>query len=357
MEEDAGKLVHDDENDCSLIDYNRAGVPLIEIVSKPDMRTAEEVISYIENLKQIMEYLEVSDCKLNEGSMRADVNLSVREVGTTVYGTRTEMKNLNSFKAISRAIEHEAKRQIDIIESGNKVIQETRRWDDTKGCSFSMRSKEDSNDYRYFPEPDLVPIIISDEWINEIRGRQPELRTEKMLRYKEEYNLPDYDIDIITASKKMADLYENVVANGVNPKKVSNWLMGETFRLIRDRGMEPGDIKFSAENLAKLINLVEENKITNTVAKEVFEKVFDDNINPEEYVKAHGLMLIDNTDELISVIEEVFKNNTQSVEDYKNGKTKAMGYLVEQTMKAMKGKAAPDKINKLIKEKLDSLCG
>ena len=357
MEEDAGKLVHDDENDCSLIDYNRAGVPLIEIVSKPDMRTAEEVISYIENLKQIMEYLEVSDCKLNEGSMRADVNLSVREVGTTVYGTRTEMKNLNSFKAISRAIEHEAKRQIDIIESGNKVIQETRRWDDTKGCSFSMRSKEDSNDYRYFPEPDLVPIIISDEWINEIRGRQPELRTEKMHRYKEEYNLPDYDINLITASKKMADLYENVVANGVNPKKVSNWLMGETFRLIRDRGMEPGDIKFSAENLAKLINLVEENKITNTVAKEVFEKVFDDNINPEEYVKAHGLMLIDNTDELISVIEEVFKNNAQSVEDYKNGKTKAMGYLVGQTMKAMKGKAAPDKINKLIKEKLDSLCG
>ena len=220
-----------------------------------------------------------------------------------------------------------------------------------------MRSKEDSNDYRYFPEPDLVPIIISDEWINEIRGRQPELRTEKMLRYKEEYNLPDYDIDLITSSKKMADLYENVVANGVNPKKVSNWLMGETFRLIRDRGMEPGDIKFSAENLAKLINLVEENKITNTVAKEVFEKVFDDNINPEEYVKAHGLMLIDNTDELISVIEEVFKNNTQSVEDYKNGKTKAMGYLVGQTMKAMKGKAAPDMVNKLIKEKLDSLCG
>ena len=357
MEEDAGKLVHDEENDCSLIDYNRAGVPLIEIVSEPDMRTSEEVISYIENLKQIMEYLEVSDCKLNEGSMRADINLSVREMGTISYGTRTEMKNLNSFKAISRAIEHEAKRQIDIIESGNKVTQETRRWDDTKGCSFSMRSKEDSNDYRYFPEPDLVPIIISDEWINEIRGRQPELRTEKMLRYKEEYNLPDYDIDIITASKKMADLYENVVAKGVNPKKVSNWLMGETFRLIRDRGMEPGDIKFSAENLAKLINLVEENKITNTVAKEVFEKVFDDNINPEEYVKAHGLMLIDNTDELISVIEEVFKNNTQSVEDYKNGKTKAMGYLVGQTMKAMKGKAAPDKINKLIKEKLDSLCG
>lgn len=356
MEEDAGKLVHDDENDCSLIDYNRAGVPLIEIVSKPDMRTAEEVISYIENLKQIMEYLEVSDCKLNEGSMRADVNLSVREVGTTVYGTRTEMKNLNSFKAISRAIEHEAKRQIDIIESGNKVIQETRRWDDTKGCSFSMRSKEDSNDYRYFPEPDLVPIIISDEWINGIREKQPELRTEKMHRYKEEYKLPDYDIDIITSSKKMADLYENVVSLGVNPKKVSNWLMGETFRLIRDRGMEPGDIKFSAENLAKLINLVEENKITNTVAKEVFEKVFDDNINPEEYVKAHGLMLIDNTDELISVIEEVFKNNTQSVDDYKNGKTKAMGYLVGQTMKAMKGKADPDKVNKLIKEKLDALC-
>lgn len=355
MEEDAGKLVHNDEDNSSLIDYNRAGVPLIEIVSEPDMTSADEVIKYVEKIKEIMTYLGVSDCKLNEGSMRADVNLSVRKVGEKELGTRTEMKNLNSFRAITRAIEHEMKRQIELIEEGKEVIQETRRWDDNKGCSFAMRSKEDSNDYRYFPEPDLVPIAISDEWLEEIKGKQPELREEKIDRYKKEYDLPDYDIDLITGSKNIADLFENVVALDVNPKKVSNWLIGETFRLLRERGIDAEDLTISPQNFAKLITLVETKQINNTVAKEVFEKIFDGDIEPEEYVKANGLIMVDNTEELLKVIEEVFANNRQSIEDYHNGKTKAMGYLVGQTMKFMKGKAEPNKVNMLIKEKLDGM--
>ena len=355
MEEDAGKLVHNDEDNSSLIDYNRAGVPLIEIVSEPDMTSADEVIKYVEKIKEIMTYLGVSDCKLNEGSMRADVNLSVRKVGEKELGTRTEMKNLNSFRAITRAIEHEKKRQIELIEEGKEVIQETRRWDDNKGCSFAMRSKEDSNDYRYFPEPDLVPISISDEWLEEIKGKQPELREEKIDRYKKEYDLPDYDIDLLTGSKNIADLFENVVALDVNPKKVSNWLIGETFRLLRERGIDAEDLTISPQNFAKLITLVETKQINNTVAKEVFEKIFDGDIEPEEYVKANGLIMVDNTEELLKVIEEVFANNRQSIEDYHYGKTKAMGYIVGQTMKFMKGKAEPNKVNMLIKEKLEGM--
>ena len=321
------------------------------------MRNSDEVIKYIEKIKEIMTYLGVSDCKLNEGSMRADVNISIKRVDEKELGTRTEMKNINSFKAISRAIEHEKKRQIELIEEGKEVIQETRRWDDNLGCSFSMRSKEDSNDYRYFPEPDLVPIIISDKFLNDIKLNQPELREEKIERYKKEFSLPDYDIDLITESKNVADLFENVVALGVSPKKVSNWLIGETFRLVKERGIDVEKIKISPQNFAKLIKLVESKQISNTVAKEVFEKIFDEDIEPEEYVKTNGLIMVDNTEELIKVIDEVFANNPQSIEDYCNGKTKAMGYLVGQTMKAMKGKAAPDKVNTIIKEKLEILKG
>ena len=233
MEEDAGKLIHDEWENCSLVDYNRSGVPLIEIVSEPDMRSAEEVIAYLEKLRLIIQYLGASDCKLQEGSMRADVNLSVREVGAKEFGTRTEMKNLNSFKAIARAIEGEKNRQIDLLNEGKKVIQETRRWDDTKETSYAMRSKEDAQDYRYFPDPDLVPVQISDEWLEEIKANQPEFRTEKMLRYKEEYDIPDYDIDIITNSKHLADIFEATVAICNQPKKVSNWLMVETMRLLK----------------------------------------------------------------------------------------------------------------------------
>ena len=274
MEEDAGKLVHDDWEDCSLVDYNRSGVPLIEIVSEPDMRSAEEVIAYLEKLRMTIQYLGASDCKLNEGSMRADVNLSVREVGAGEFGTRTEMKNLNSFKAISRAIEGERARQIELIEEGKKVIQETRRWDDNKEYSYAMRSKEDAQDYRYFPDPDLVPIRISDEWIEAVKERQPELQDAKAERYKKEFDIPEYDIGIITGSKKLADIFEETTAICHNPKKVSNWLMVETMRLLKEKEMEPEDITFTPENLAALIQLTDENAINSTVAKEVFEKMF-----------------------------------------------------------------------------------
>lgn len=350
MEEDAGKLIHDEWEDCSLVDYNRSGVPLIEIVSEPDMRSAEEVIAYLEKLRLIIQYLGASDCKLNEGSMRADVNLSVREVGAEKFGTRTEMKNLNSFKAIQRAIEDERERQIDLIEEGKSVVQETRRWDDTKGYSYAMRSKEDAQDYRYFPDPDLTPVVISDEWIAEIKGRQPEFRDEKKARYISEFGLPEYDADIITLHKKMADIFEKTTAICKLPKKVSNYLMGETMKLLKAANKEPEDIDFSPENFAKLIVLAENGTINGSVAKDVFKKIFEEDIDPEKYVEENGLKMDNDEDALKATIEEIVAKNPQSVEDYKNGKDKAIGFLVGQTMKATGGKANPGVVNKLLKE-------
>ena len=352
MEEDAGKLVHDDWDDVSIVDFNRSGVPLIEIVSEPDMRSAEEVIAYLEKLRLIIQYLGASDCKLNEGSMRADVNLSVREVGAAEFGTRTEMKNLNSFRAIARAIEGEKNRQIDLIESGEKVVQETRRWDDAKESSHAMRSKEDAQDYRYFPEPDLVPIHISDEWLEEVRSRQPELRTEKLARYESEYEIPRYDAEIITASKHLADIFEQTVAICGKPKKVSNWLMVETMRLLKEQEMEPEDIVFSPEHLAALVELADAGTVNSTVAKEVFEQMFADDIDPKQYVEEHGLKTVNDEGALRQTIEQVIKDNPQSVDDYHNGKEKAIGFLVGQTMKAMKGKANPGMVNQILKELL-----
>jgi aspartyl-tRNA(Asn)/glutamyl-tRNA(Gln) amidotransferase subunit B len=355
MEEDAGKLVHDTWTDSSLVDFNRSGVPLIEIVSEPDMRSADEVIAYLEKLRETIQYLGASDCKLNEGSMRADVNLSIREAGSQEFGTRTETKNLNSFRAIARAIENETARQIDLLESGEKVVQETRRWDDTKEYSYPMRSKEDAQDYRYFPDPDLVPIIISDEWLEEIRSRQPEFREAKKLRYKEEYDIPDYDIDIITGTKRMADIFEEAIALGAAPKKVSNWLMVETMRLMKENGTDAENLSFSAANLAKLIKLVEDRTINGTVAKEVFEKVFAEDIDPEQYVEENGLKTVTDTGALNSAIQQVIANNPKSVSDYLGGKEKAIGALVGQTMKAMQGKADPGEVNRIIKEELEKL--
>ncbi len=352
MEEDAGKLIHDEWEDCSLVDYNRSGVPLIEIVSEPDMRSAEEVIAYLEKLRMMIQYLGASDCKLQEGSMRADVNLSVREAGTAEFGTRTEMKNLNSFRAIANAIEGERERQIDLIESGQKVVQETRRWDDGKGESYAMRSKEDAQDYRYFPDPDLVPVVVSDEWLAEIKAAQPEFRTEKMARYKEEYDIPDYDIEIITGTKRMADLFEETVKLCGQPKKVSNWLMVETLRLLKEKEMEPEDIRFSPEHLAGLIRLTDEKVINSTVAKEVFEVMFENDTDPEKYVEEKGLKTVSDEGALRKAVEDVIAANPKSVEDYHNGKEKAIGFLVGQTMKAMKGKAEPGMVNRLLKELL-----
>ncbi len=350
MEEDAGKLVHDDWDDASLVDFNRSGVPLIEIVSEPDMRSADEVIAYLEKLRMTIQYLGASDCKLNEGSMRADVNLSIREKGSTEFGTRTEMKNLNSFKAIARAIEGETERQIDLLEAGESVTQETRRWDDNKGSSHPMRSKEDAQDYRYFPDPDLTPIVITDEFLETIRARQPELRDEKLARYETEYAIPAYDAGILTSSKKMADFFEATTAICNNPKKVSNWLMGETMRLQKEKNLDQDEIPFSPQNLANLIELADSGKINNTVAKEVFEKIFEEDIEPKAYVEANGLASVSDAGELRGIVEEAIKNNPKAVEDYKAGKKKAAGAIVGQVMKATQGKANPGMINELIAE-------
>ena len=313
MEEDAGKLIHDEWEDISYVDYNRSGVPLIEIVSEPDMRCAQEVIAYLEKLRMMIQYLGASDCKLQEGSMRADVNLSVRPVGAKQFGTRTEMKNLNSFKAITRAIENERNRQIDLLEAGEAVVQETRRWDDAKEYSYAMRSKEDAQDYRYFPEPDLVPIVIHDQWLNEIRARQPELRDERRQRYKQQYGLPDYDADIITSSKKMADIFEAASEICQKPKKVSNWLMGETMRLLKETGQDPDELTLDAAKLAKVVELADSGALTNTAAKEVFEEVFKNNADPQAYMEEKGLKTVSDEGALKSTIEQVIKDNPQSV--------------------------------------------
>lgn len=352
MEEDAGKLIHDDWEEVSLVDYNRSGVPLIEIVSEPDMRSAEEVIAYLDKLRMIIQYLGASDCKMQEGSMRADVNLSVRKKGAAEFGTRTEMKNIGSFKAIARAIEAETARQIDLLEAGEKVVQETRRWNDEEGYSYAMRSKEDAQDYRYFPEPDLVPIVISDEWLQEIRDKQPELRDAKMKRYVDEFELPGYDAKILTSVKKLADFFEETTALCGKPKKVSNWLMGETMRLLKEHEMDAEDISFSPANLAKIIAFTEDGTINGTVAKEVFEQVFTKDIDVAKYVEEHGLKTVNDEGALRETVAKVIADNPKSVEDYRNGKEKAIGFLVGQTMKAMKGKANPGMVNKMLKEML-----
>lgn len=350
MEEDAGKLIHDDYEDCSYVDYNRSGVPLIEIVSEPDMRNADEVIAYLEQLRMIAQYVHASDCKLQEGSMRADVNISVREKGSEGFGTRTEMKNLNSFKAIARAIEGETARQIDLIEAGKKVIQETRRWDDTNGTSYPMRSKEDAKDYRYFPDPDLPPVNISEEWINNIKDAQPELQIPKKERYISEFKLPAYDAGILTSSKKLADIFEAAVDCGSNPKKVSNWLMGETLRLLKDRSEDPEDIRFSAEHLSALIKLTESGAVNNTVAKEVFEKMYEEDVDPVSYVEEHGLKTVNDEGALETVVKKVMESNPKVVEEYRGGKEKVLGFLIGQVMKELKGKADPAMAGEMLKK-------
>lgn len=348
MEEDAGKLIHDDWLDASLVDYNRSGVPLIEIVSEPDMRSSEEVIAYLEKLRTTIQYLGASDCKLQEGSMRADVNLSVREVGAKEFGTRTEMKNINSFKAIAHAIAGETARQIERLEDGKKVIQETRRWDDNKGASFPMRSKEDAKDYRYFPEPDLPPIVISQEWIDKIKAQEPEFKEERQERYQKEFGLPAYDANILTDSRKIAETFEKAAAICGNPKKVANWLMDDTMRLLKENAMDPEDIRFSPEHLAALVRLTDSNTINSSVAAEIFEKIFTDDIDPEKYVEEHGLKQVNDEGALEETIRGIVAANLQSVADYKAGKKKAIGFLVGQTMKAMKGKANPGLVNQIL---------
>ncbi len=354
MEEDAGKLVHDPWEDCTLVDYNRCGVPLIEIVSEPDMRSADEVIAYLEKLRLILKYLGVSDCKMQEGSLRADINLSVREAGAKEFGTRTEMKNMNSFKAIARAVEGERKRQIELLSYGGKVVQETRRWDENKDTSFAMRSKEDAQDYRYFPEPDLVPLVMDEEWLARIKAQEPELRDAKMARYETEFGIPAYDAAIITGAKRMADIFEETVAICGKPKEVSNWLMVETMRLLKETETDAEELKLEPKKLAALIGLIDGGKINRTVAKEVFEQIFKENIDPEEYVKEKGLIMLQDDGLVREAIDRVLAANGQSVADFLSGKEKAFGFLVGQTMKELKGKADPALVNTLLRKALSS---
>lgn len=352
MEEDAGKLIHDEQENLSYVDYNRSGVPLIEVVSEPDMRNAKEVIAYLEKLKMICQYLGISDCKLQEGSMRVDVNLSVRKCGSKRYGTRTEMKNLNSFRAITNAIENEAKRQIKLLENGEEVILETRRWDDIKMESYSMRSKEEAKDYRYFPEPDLVELALEDSLIDNIKEAQPEFADEKKERYIKDYELPEYDARLLTENKKIAEYFEEVVRLCGDSKKASNWFIGEVFRLLKSEQMEPEDIKFTPKYLADIINVVSEGKINLGNAKVVFEEVFRTNVEPLEFMKEHGLMMVSDTGAIEAAVVEVLAECANVVEDYYSGKDRAFGYLVGQVMKKMRGKGDPGKVNEILREKL-----
>lgn len=352
MEEDAGKLIHEEATGCSLVDYNRSGVPLIEIVSEPDMETAEEVIAYLEKLRMLCRYLEISDCKLQEGSMRVDVNLSVKEQGSKRLGTRTEMKNLNSFKAITRAIEAEKQRQIALLTEGKEIVQETRRWDDERGESYSMRSKEDAKDYRYFPEPDVPPVYVSEEWLQQIKERQPEFQEEKEARFQTEYGLPAYDAGILTQSKALARLFEETAKLSGYPKKTANWFMGELLRLLKETNREPEALSVTPKHLADLVTAVETGKINQTGAKEVFAKIVEDDIEPLSYMEEHGLTSLSDEGVLSGAIEAVCAENADLVEEYRAGKEKVFGFLVGQVMKKTKGKADPGKVNVLLKESL-----
>ena len=352
MEEDAGKLVHDPWIDQTRADYNRCGVPLIEIVTEPDFRTADEVIAYLEKLKETLQYLGVSDCKMQEGSLRCDVNLSVRPAGSDELGTRTEMKNLNSFKAIARAIGYEARRQIELIEEGKRVVQETRRWDENKDASYAMRSKENAQDYRYFPEPDLPPIELSQAYLDGLRAGQPELAEAKRARYQADYGLPAYDCEMITSDKALAAFFEALVELGAPPKQGANWIMGEVLGALSLRGMEPKDMKLTPPTLARLIALVGEGRLNRNTAVKVFEAVFDADGDVDAYVKEHGLEQVNDDGLVREVCARVLDANPQPVADCRGGKEKAFGFLVGQVMRELKGKANPRTVNAVLKELL-----
>lgn len=357
MEEDAGKLVHSAFGDATFPDYNRCGVPLIEIVSEPDFRTAEEVIAYLEKLKSTFEYLGISDCKMQEGSMRADVNLSVRPKGAEKFGTRTEMKNINSFKAIERAIAFESARQIEAIEKGEKIVQETRRWDDNKGKTFAMRSKENAQDYRYFPEPDIPPVSISDETIKEYNDARPEWASEKVVRYGTEFGIPKADAEIITGSKYLARLFEDTVAICNNPKEVRYWIMMQIMYFMNERGVQPENITLSPKKFAQFVDIVAADRINKQTGKVVFEAMFfaDDSFDVEQYIKDNGLEQVDDSDAIREAVKVVFSNNPNTVEQYKAGQTKVVGFFVGQVMKQLRGKAKPDTVNKVVNEELAKL--
>lgn len=355
MEEDAGKLVHAGSiatSDYSLVDYNRTGVPLIEIVSEPDIRSPEEAKAYLEKLKAILQYIDVSDCKMEEGSLRCDANISLRPRGSDKFGTKTEIKNLNSFKMVQKGLEYEAARHEEILEDGGKIIQETRSWDDTKGVTVSLRSKEQAHDYRYFPEPDLVPIVIDPAKIEEIKKSLPELPDARRSRLMGDYGLSSYDAGVITSSRPMADYFDETIKLGVDAKTAANWIMGELSKHLNNANIEIDKCPVTPEKLAALIRLIDKGTISNKIAKTVFEEIWSTGKDAEVIVKEKGMIQISDASEIISIVEKVIADNPQSVADYRAGKEKAIGFLVGQIMKQTKGRANPEMVNKLLRERL-----
>jgi aspartyl/glutamyl-tRNA(asn/gln) amidotransferase, B subunit len=352
IEEDAGKLNHDDFGGGSLVDLNRAGVPLIEMVSEPDLRSAEEVEAYMRKLKSILEYIEVSDCKMQEGSLRADVNVSVHKPGEP-FGTRTEMKNMNSFRSIVRAIEYEVERQIDVLEDGGKIEQETLRWDDVSGKTFPMRDKEDAQDYRYFPDPDLVAIKLSEEYIENIKNTLPELPESRKERYLKEYELSEKDAKLITASKYLSDLFEKAIEVCHNPKAVCNWIISDISRILNETEMEPIAIPFDANQLGKLVVLIDKGTISSSIGKKVLVELFENPRDPEEIIKEKGWIQISDEGAIKEVVMKILEANPQSVADFKAGKDRALGFFVGQAMKETKGKANPKMLNEMFLAELN----
>lgn len=352
LEEDAGKLVHAESGYASLVDYNRVGTPLVEIVSEPDLRSPEEARAYLEKLKAIMQYCEVSDVKMEEGSLRCDANISLRPVGQKEFGTRTELKNVNSFRNVQRGLEYEEMRQAEILRDGGEVVQETRRWDEAKGRTVSMRGKEEAHDYRYFPDPDLIKLKISREWVEQIRATIPELPDARKARYISEYSLPEYDAGVITMSKDISDFFDAAVKTGVDAKAVSNWIMGEVIGYLNANEAEMKDIKMTPEQLGQMIKLIDKGTISTKIAKKVFREMMETGKDPEKIVEEQGLVQISDEGAIKQMVDEVIANNPQAVADFKAGKEKAIGALVGQVMKASKGKANPGLVNQLLRDAL-----
>lgn len=356
MEEDAGKLVHQGEtigrSEYSLVDYNRTGVPLLEIVSEPDMRSAEEARQYMEKLKAILEYLEVSDCRMEQGSLRCDANISLRPWGSKTLGTKTEIKNMNSFRALQKALEYEIWRQTQVLEDGEKIIQETRSWDESREVTVSLRSKEEAHDYRYFPEPDLPPLVIDSAWVKEIKDRMPELPDSRRERFIREYGLPAYDTQIIINSRALADYFEECCRLHRDPKAVSNWIMGELLRFLNNEGMELSQSRVTPAHLAGMLQLIEKGTISGKIAKTVFEEMFNTGKQPQEIVREKELVQITDESAIAELVDKVLSANPQVVQDYRSGKDKAFAFLVGQVMKETRGKASPEIVNRLLREKL-----
>jgi|LSQX01.2.fsa_nt_gb aspartyl-tRNA(Asn)/glutamyl-tRNA(Gln) amidotransferase subunit B len=354
LEEDAGKLVHSEFGDYSLADYNRGGVPLIEIVTEPDLRSPVEAKAFLEKLKSIMLYTGVSDVKMEEGSLRCDANISLRPAGADYFGVRTEIKNMNSFRAVQRGLEYEEQRHLEILSAGGELVQETRRWDEDKGVTYAMRSKEEAEDYRYFPDPDLVPVIVDEAWVEEIRKSLPEMPEERRQRYMAEWGLSSYDAEVITASKAMADFFEAVMADYHDAKTAANWMMGEIAKHLNAAGIEINESRLTPAHLLELLKLVDEGTISGKIAKTVFAEVFASGKMPAEIVKEKGLVQITDEDAIAAIVDRVIKENPKPVTDYREGKAKALGFLVGQVMKLSRGKANPELANRLLRERLDS---